>query len=45
MVVQGLDALALLWGRDREHTKAVDAALGLWTRTVDLVADENKGML
>ena len=44
MALQGLDALVLLWGRHRELTKVVDAALGLWTRTVDLgLADETKG--
>ena len=45
MALQGLGALALLWGRRRQHTKAVDAAMGVWTRTVDFVADEDKGML
>ncbi|KAH8786541.1 hypothetical protein BGZ57DRAFT_159617 [Hyaloscypha finlandica] len=43
MALQRLDALALLWGCHRAHTKVVDAAFGLWTRTVDLVAGETKG--
>jgi hypothetical protein len=36
MALQGLGALALLWARHRQHTKAVDAAMGC--------VDEDRGL-